>query len=171
MIRRILVPLDGTDAAGAVMPTVRHLVGGTGSVVYLLGVSPLPRPAAGGSIWSLHHESAITATVLGVADGVADRSLSFDHTLVREHAGLDRYLARHGSQLAYDGIVVRRDVRFGDPRREILAAARRHAVHLIVLAPQSESWWQRLRRPSLTQQLIRSSPVPVLVAPSERVAA
>jgi hypothetical protein len=70
-----------------------------------------------------------------------------------------------GSPLAYDGVVVRREVRFGDPVAESLAAAERHTVQLIALVGQPQSWLRRLVRPTLAEQLLARSRVPVLVVP------
>src|SRR4051794_29172497 len=167
MIRRILVPLDGCDSAGVVLPAVRQLVGGTGAVVHLLAVRPLPRLRPPRSLWWANPESMIAASLLNAPAGTPTRAESYDAVLRREHAALDRTLLRHGSELAYDGIVVRRQVRFGDPLEETLAVARREAIHLILVAPRAQHWWDRLRRPSLTQQLLDRSPVPVMVAAGE----
>lgn len=164
MIRRILVALDGADGEDAVIPAARHLVGGTGAVVHLLATRPLPTPAANRSVWAFNPESIVTSTLFGSPGSGDEPPVSFDKVLTREHAIVDRYLARFGSQLAYDGMVVRREIRFGDACAEIIAAARRHAAQLIMLAPHSQGWWDRLRRRGLVQQLIHAAPVPVLVA-------
>src|SRR5262245_5448112 len=46
MLSRILVPLDGSPAMEAILPTVRHLAGGTGAVVHLLALRPSARELA-----------------------------------------------------------------------------------------------------------------------------
>jgi nucleotide-binding universal stress UspA family protein len=94
-----------------------------------------------------------------------DRVIYLDELVQQERASWHRYLVRQGSQLAFDGVVVRWEICFGDPAAEILAAAERHAVHLIALVGQQQSWLQRLTRPSLAQQLLTQSRVPVLVVP------
>ena len=127
------------------IPAVRQLVGGTGAVVHLLAVRPLPRPSAPDALWWANPESMIAATLMNAPAGTPARAEPYDQVLRHEHATLDRYLLRHGSQLAYDGIVVRRQVRFGDPLQETLAVARREAIHLILVAPQAQHWWDRLR--------------------------
>jgi nucleotide-binding universal stress UspA family protein len=173
MVSRILVPLDGSEAAATVIPAVRQLVGGTGAVVYLLAARPLPRPSASYLTSSMNPEAMISASLFGAQPSMHDGSRSFEELMRREHATLDRYLARHGSQLAYDGIVVRRDVRFGDPMAEILAAAQQHATHLIMVAREPQGWrprLQRLLRPTLAQQLLGHARLPVLVVPSEHAA-
>src|SRR5438874_12925213 len=132
MFVRILVPLDGSPAMAEVLPTLRQLVGGTGAAVYLL----LVRPPVRGPVQ------------------VGDRLIYLDELLVQERATWRDYLVRQATQLAYDGIVVRRGVHFGDPLAETLAVAERHKVHLIALVAQRHSWPQCLFRPSLAQQLL-----------------
>jgi hypothetical protein len=46
VLNRILVPLDGSPAMATIIPTVRHLVSGTGAVVHLLSVRPPLRELA-----------------------------------------------------------------------------------------------------------------------------
>jgi nucleotide-binding universal stress UspA family protein len=130
----------------AIIPTVRHLVSGTGAVVHLLVVRPPLRELAdrGGSLVHL------------------------DEILRQELAAWHDYLTRQGSQLAYDGIVVEREVRFGDALVETLAVAQRHATHLIALAAQPQRWLQRFRRPHLAQQLLTHAVIPVLAVPPEK---
>jgi nucleotide-binding universal stress UspA family protein len=144
MLSRILVPLDGQPAATEILPSLRALVGGTGAAVHLLAVRPPLRELA-------QRE---------------ERDLYLDELLREEQAIWQDYLKRQASQLAYDGVVVRREVRFGDPLAETLAAAERHAVHLIALAAQPQQPVQRALRPNLAQQLLAQSAVPVLAVPA-----
>jgi nucleotide-binding universal stress UspA family protein len=144
MLSRILVPLDGDPITTDILPSLRALVGGTGAEVHLLAVRPPLRELAQSE----------------------ERHLYLDELLREESAVWQDYLARQGSQLAYDGVVVRREVRFGDPLAETLAAAERHAVHLIALAARPQQAVQRALRPNLAQQLLAQSAVPVLAVPA-----
>ena len=148
MLSRILVPLDGTAATAAIIPAVRQLVSGTGAVVHLLVVRPPLRELVSGEKPRVH----------------------LDEVLRRELAAWHDYLTHHGSQLAYDGIVVEREVRFGDALQETFAVAQRHATHLIALVAQPQLWLQRLWRPNLAHQLIAQPAIPVLTIPPERAA-
>lgn len=146
MLKRLLVPLDGSASSLAVVPALRRLVGGTGAVVHLLAVRPeIRRPEQSG-----------------------DRLLYLDELRTQERAHWLDYLARHGSHLAYDGVVVQREVRFGDPLHEALATAERQAMQLIVLAARPQAWLDRLWRPNLAQRLLSQAAVPVLTVPAER---
>jgi nucleotide-binding universal stress UspA family protein len=54
----------------------------------------------------------------------------------------------------------------GDPAAAILAAADEHRADVIVTGTTDKGWWRRLIDPSVSQELIRESPVPVLVVSS-----
>jgi nucleotide-binding universal stress UspA family protein len=143
MLSRVLVPLDGSPTMAQIIPRLRQWFGGTGAVVHLLLVRPPVREVL----------------------RLEDRVIYLDELVRQELTAGHHYLVRQGSQLAYDGVVVHREVRLGDPVAESLAAADRHAVQLIALVAQPQSWLQRLTRPSLAQQFLAQSQVPVLVVP------
>lgn len=143
MLERVLVPLDGTPAMATILPVVRELVGGTGAVAHLVVVRPAPtRPEQRG-----------------------DRMVYLDELLAEARGEWTQYLMHHGSQLAYDGVIVRGEVRFGEPLAETLAAAARHAVHLIAVAAAPQAWLERVLRPNLAHQLVAQSAVAVLSVP------
>ncbi len=147
MLSRILAPLDGSAAMAEIVPSLRHLVGGTGVLVHLLAVRPPPSgPVQRG-----------------------DRVLYLDDLQREEQRIWQDYLTRVGSQLAYDGVVVRHEVRFGEPLAATLAAAKRHAVHLIAVAAPAQHPLRRVLRPGLAQQLLAQAEVPVLAVPVGRV--
>ena len=146
MLTRILAPLDGSPAMAEIAPSLRHLVGGTGAVVHLLAVRPpVRRPEQRG-----------------------EQTLYLDDLQREERRIWQAYLAQVGSQLAYDGVVVRREVRFGEPLAETVTAAKLHGVQLIALAAPAQHSLQRALRPSLAQQLLTQSEVPVLAVPVGR---
>ena len=144
MLDRLLVPLDGTVAMEEVLPTVRYLVGGTGAHVCLVAVRPPVRHMVQGE----------------------NRVVYLDERMREERANWDDYLLRKGSMLAYDGVVVKRDVRFGEALAETLAAADQYRARVIAVAAQPQPWLARTLRPNLAQQLLAQSAVPVLAVPA-----
>ncbi|HZU06232.1 MAG TPA: universal stress protein [Chloroflexota bacterium] len=149
MLTRVLVPLDGTPAGEAVVPLIGRWLRGTGAVVYLLAVRPTPRTVLCADGWILY----------------------LDELMAHERAQLEEYLARVGSQLAYDGIAVRRVVRFGEAVEEIAAAAAEHAVDCIALAAAPRVGLWRLLGPSLAERLRARSGVPVVALAASAPAA
>jgi nucleotide-binding universal stress UspA family protein len=133
----ILVPLDGTPAGEAVLPTARALAREHDARLRLLRVVP-PVEAlhdAGGRVLVWVDQEAASA----------------------EAAARD-YLRKVAEQL--DGFVVDTIVRFGDPAGEILRAAEAPDVVLIAMAPRHRGWWRR----SLTARVARRAWVPVFRA-------
>jgi nucleotide-binding universal stress UspA family protein len=146
MLNRILVPLDSGTTRRGLIPALRRLVGGTGALVHLLAVRPEIREP----------------------EPCGDRMIYLDELRLQERAHWLDYLARQGSHLAYDGMIVQREVRFGDPLAETLAAVARQAMHLIVVTAAPQAWPERLLRPSLARRLLAQAPIPVLTLPAER---
>jgi nucleotide-binding universal stress UspA family protein len=144
MLSRILVPLDGSPEMARVIPALRQLVGGSGAVAYLLLVRP---------------------RVHRVKQDAGGPSIPLHEVLEQEAAAWRDYLAQVGAPLAYDGVVIRREVRFGNLVQEILDAACRHAVQLIVVMAQSQGGLGRLLQPSRAHQLLAHANVPVLAVP------
>ena len=145
MLNRILVPLDGSPTMIGALPAIGHLVGGTGAAVHLLLVRPLPRLSRQRDEWPLY----------------------LDDLLRIEQATWRDYLLHHGSALAYDGIVVRREVRFGALLDETVAAADRHAAHLIALSEPPVTGIPQLLHRSLADQLATRVRIPVMRLPTD----
>jgi nucleotide-binding universal stress UspA family protein len=146
MLNRILGPLECRASLATLLPPLRLVVGGTGALVHLLMVRPLVR----------------------CAEYCGGRLLYLDELMLQERTFCLDYLARSGSQLAYDGVVVDREVRFGDPLAETLAAVERHAMHLIALTARRQPWPERLLRPNPARRLLSHASSPVLTVPAER---
>ena len=100
MLSHVLVPLDGSPMMAQIITPLRQWFGGTGAVVHLLVVRPPVREVL----------------------RLDDRVIYLDELIRQEQATWHDYLVRQGNQLAYDGVVVHRTVRFGDPMVESLRA-------------------------------------------------
>ena len=168
MLNRLLVPLDGSPAMAAVLPRVRELVGGTGAVVHLLAIRPSIHKLVRRQDRLVGTDTLLLTGLTGWPDYWRAESSYLEDTVRQEQAVWQEYQVRQGSQLAYDGVVVQREVRFGDPLLTTFAAAQTHAAHLIVVAAQPQRWPRRLLRPNLAQQLLTQSAVPVLAVPPWR---
>ena len=119
--KRILVPLDGSEAAEAAAAVAADLARGSGGDVRLLQVHPVPE----------HHVSE-TGRVVAYADQEMER-LSAE--------GRD-YLETVQARL--DPVPVESVVRFGEPEREILVEAEAFGADLIVLTTPRRSWLDRI---------------------------
>jgi nucleotide-binding universal stress UspA family protein len=135
MIERIVVPLDGSPTAEAVLPQVRRILHRTDSEIVLVRAI-VPPPA----------EDSI---------GVAAAEALID--VARTYAqGLE-------ARLKDAGIRVKSITRVGTAAGVILDAAREEEASLIAMATHGETGLKRLLLGSVTEQVLRKSPVPVLV--------
>jgi len=133
MIERILVPLDGSINAEAILPQVRRLLYRNDSEVILVyAVEP---PAAENALFGAEPE-------LGSA---------------RE------YLLGKKEAFEKAGVRVRAIVRIGSPIGIILDVAKEEKATLIAMATHGSSGFTRMLLGSVAEGILRKSPVPVLV--------
>jgi len=140
MAKRILVPLDGTPEAEAVLPFVSGLAHGTGATVRLLHVAPAPDNVLGPE---------------GHVIAYADQELS--RVEYERHAYLAAQEARLGA------VPVERAVRFGEPVEEILAEADAFGAEVIVLTSGHRRGLSRLLLGSTAGALAGRTALPLLV--------
>jgi nucleotide-binding universal stress UspA family protein len=143
MYERVLVALDGSESSERIVSWLRRVLGGSGATLHLVTVKAPPE--------ALRADDGRTVTYVDQAEDQ-----------VRAE-GLDA-LQPVASRLAEDGFVVVPAVRFGEPARTLLAAARELDVDLIALATRGVGGVRRLWTKSVTREVLREASVPVLVA-------
>lgn len=137
MLDRILIPLDGSALAESVLVHVRPLLARKDAELLLFQVVTLP------------------------PSNEADAGEPLDHLWARA----TEYLQNVAGRLASEGLRVRTRVVEGFPAREILDAAKDHA-DLIAMATHGRTGIARWIFGSVTEKVLRGSPVPVLAIPS-----
>ena len=140
MAKRILVPLDGSDAAEAAAALAGELARGSGGDVRLLHVRPVPE-----------HRVTSSGRVVAFADQEMERVSAEG----RDY--LESVEARLGA------VPIESVVRFGEPAREILTEAEAFDADLIVLTTGRRGWLARLTGGGLGERLLHQSPVPVVL--------
>ncbi len=140
MAKRILVPLDQSPTAEAVLPLVADAARGGGATVRLLHVFPVP-----GSL------VATGGRVVPYADQEMARL---------EAEGLD-YLNTAAAGLA--GVPVEFVVRFGEPAEEILGEAEGCGADLIAVTTAGRSGLSRVALGSVAEAVFRKAPVAVVL--------
>jgi len=138
MFARILVPLDGSALAESVLIQVRRLLARQDAEVLLLRVVTLP--------------PAMEADAGEPLDLLWSRATD--------------YLRNLSAQLASEGLRVRSKVVEGFPANQILEAARKEKVSLIAMSTHGRTGIARWAFGSVTEKVLRTSPVPVLAIPS-----
>lgn len=139
--QRVLVPLDGSEAAEAVLPFVEKVAGPLDAEIILLRVL----------------EPLSPGEVMAAAGVVAP-----DAFLARE-LDAKEYLADMDRRLANKGIRVRRHLRTGRAAEEILATVRESGADLIAMTTHGRTGVGRLLFGSVAEAVLRRAPVPVLM--------
>lgn len=139
---RILVPLDGSRFAEAAVPVAATLARRCGGALRLVVVhAPLPLVERGG--------------------GLPDLESTWERATRRE---LERYLADVRERAAREGNVeVEAELRSGDAAEQIHSAGEAWPADLVVLAAHGRGGFSRAWLGSVTDVVIRTADVPVLV--------
>jgi nucleotide-binding universal stress UspA family protein len=138
---RVLVPLDGSPLAEAVLPFVSSLAGPLGLEISLLRVTPVVTPK--------------------VLEGGTQRIILDQGERLREEA--EAYLRGIASRLVADGFRVTTTVRTGEAAPEIVAGARECQADLIGMMTHGRTGLGRLFFGSVAEAVLRHAAVPVFV--------
>ena len=138
--RRVLVALDGSPSAEAVLRFLLEIAGPLDMTVVLLWVlEPVP-------------PVVLEGTRHMVLDDIEGR-----------RSDAEEYLASVAAALRAKGVDVSWQVRLGRPSDEILAAARESSTHLIAMATHGRTGLNRLLFGSVAEAVLRQAPVPVFM--------
>ena len=141
MIKKILVPLDRSEVAEAVLPLVAGLARGTGALVRLVHVAPVAENLV-----------SQAGRVLAYSDQEAERL---------EAEGLD-HLREIAARL---DVPVECAIRFGIAAEEILREAEACRADLIAMTTTGKSGLRRVVMGSVAEQVLHGARVPVLLQP------
>ena len=140
MYKRVLVPVDGSEVAEAIVPFVLEIAGPLDLDVTLVRVNQPIAPLA------------IEGTRRFEVEDIERRR---EETLA--------YLAGIAAELRAKGIRVTTIVRRGEPVAEILAAAREEDVDLIAMSTHGRTGPARLLFGSVAEGVLRHAGVPVFL--------
>lgn len=140
MAKRILVPLDDTEAHEAIVPVVRAVARESGGSVRLLRVSPVPEQvlAPSGQPITYLDQEMDRLTAIGMED-----------------------LRRVEGEL--DGVPVESVVRFGEVVEEIVSEAEATHADLIALSASARGRLRGALAPGVAARVAAKSSVPTLV--------
>ncbi len=137
---KILVPLDGSAVAEAILPEVEKLATAFQSAISLLRV-------------------AYAYTVPGVDPTEAQVAV------VQE---AETYLQKIEEQLKTKGFSVDSHVRYGDEAEEILDHCTQHGIDLIAMSTHGRSGVKRWILGSVAEKILRHSPKPIFLVRAAR---
>lgn len=135
MFKRIVVPLDGSELAEAILPKVEDLARLHGSEVILLRV-------------------ALAHTLPG-ADPIEAQ--------VRVVEEAERYIGYITERLESRGLAAKGVVRYGEVATEILDHVQEVTADLVAMSTHGRSGVTRWLLGSVAEKVLRGSPVPVLL--------
>ena len=141
MFRRIVVPLDGSALAEAILPQVCRLAVDTPVEVVLLTVGTVPQ--------------AIESRPQGVAH--------IDELLNEQEQDLGHYLQEKAHQLVTNRVQVKTRVRFGDPATEIARCAEEEEADAIAMSTHGRTGLDRVLHGSVAGTILRGTGLPLLL--------
>jgi nucleotide-binding universal stress UspA family protein len=139
MAKRILLPLDRSDAALSVLPFVADMARSSGATVRLLHVAPVPRERVA-------DDGRIVAYVNQEMERI--ESARRDDLKIAE------------AELA--GVPVESVIRFGKPAEEILREADAFGADLIAVTAEGRGWLRQMLG-GVIGKVFRRSDVPVML--------
>jgi nucleotide-binding universal stress UspA family protein len=149
MNKKILIVLDGARPGEQVVPWARRLAGHGRALIHLLVVRPEVK----------------TVQIRG------RHALYVDQLESQARAEALSYLRTVARKLEDDGFEVTAVVRFGEPVRVILDVARETGADVVAIATYRPTGIRALWTRSIADELLRRSPVPVLVTRPDQAAA
>jgi nucleotide-binding universal stress UspA family protein len=140
MYTRVVVPLDGSRLAEAILPFIVQIAAPLDLEVVLVRVMEPIMP------------QAIEGTTYFSVDDVGAR--------LKESL---RYLAPVAANLRRQGVRVTTDARHGEPVTEIVAVARKMGAGIIAMTTHGRSGFRRLLYGSVAERVLRQTEIPVLM--------
>jgi nucleotide-binding universal stress UspA family protein len=141
MYKRMLIPLDGSELAEAILPFAEQVASPLNAEVILVRVV----------------EAVSAAEAIALAGVVAP-----DTFAVREMEA-KRYLHDVERRLSKKGLRARTRIALGPPAAAILGAVQTSAADLVAMTTHGRSGLGRALFGSVAESVLRASPVPVLV--------
>jgi nucleotide-binding universal stress UspA family protein len=141
MYERVLIPLDGSEVAEAILPFAEKVAGPLDAEVVLLRVV---EPVAPG-------------------EAMAPAGVMPPDTLSLREAEAREYLAALAGRLTGKGLRVQTAVRVGFPATEIVGVAAARACDLIAMSTHGRTGVRRVLFGSVAESVLRTAAVPVLM--------
>lgn len=151
---RVLMALDGTELDDVICTTARRIF----PDAELLALNVQERPGMEAPYGSTGMVYGYASTSIGVVDPIPPLPAQADDETEERWRAEARQLAEEGSP---DDVIPLGEI--GDPTQMILTAAERHGVDVVAVGTHDRSWWASLVRPSVSEHVLDTSTVPVLL--------
>ena len=159
MFSKVLVPLDGSELADAVLPYVEELGKRCAAEAILLQVVPVPRDTATAPFFQTPMSLPGSSE-----DGVIDRhGILRGQEMESVRVEVERSLAQARERLSSGGLSVRVVVLFGRPAERIIEYAMKEQVDLIAMSTHGRSGFSRWMLGSVADKVLRGVTLPILM--------
>jgi nucleotide-binding universal stress UspA family protein len=148
---RVLMALDGSELDGVICSTVRRVF----PDAELLAINVQERPGVAAPYGAPGMVYGYVPAAVGVAEPIP---VADDDEAVERRRDEARLLAEGASP---DDAIPLGEI--GDPTEMILAAAERHHADAVAVGTHDRGWWASLVRPSVSEHVLDTSTVPVLL--------
>lgn len=164
MFKKILVPLDGSDLAEAVLPYVEDLGKRCAAEIILLQVVSPPRDRATADYQSLKLDTPMAPMPELVEDmTIVQHPIYREQEMASVKAEAEQSLARAKGRLSEAGVKARVEILFGRPAEKIVEYAVKEKVDLIAMATHGRSGFGRWVFGSVAEKALRAVALPILL--------
>ena len=172
MYKKVLVTLDGSRFSEAALDAAADLASGTDMQIILLTIGD-PRSEFRSEVRNLEEPAPLSVDLPTAyaepvhAPATARPIETHDQAYDRRRDEVLQYLTPHIARLRGEGLNVVADMTIGDPAERIIEYAEANDVDVIVMATHGRTGLAHLLHGSVTEKVIRSGAVPVLVVRPE----
>ena len=159
MFNKVLVTLDGSKLAEAVLPYVEELAQSCAAEVILLRVVPIPHDTATAEI----HQPSMSIPGSSADEVVAHHPIYREQEMESLRAETAFSLNETKEKLSKVAPKVRIEVMFGRPAKKIVEFAEREEVDLIAMSTHGRSGFGRWVYGSVADRVLRATTVPILL--------
>ena len=152
-MQRILIPLDGSQLAEAVLPYAKELALRLSGTIHLVRVVPLARQLAAASF----------AGSGGINGMSALDTKAIDEAVALQMQEARTYLEEQAQKLQSEGLAVEWEVRQGIAAEEIIQCVHTSNIDLIAISSHGRSGLGRLVFGSVCDRVLRDAGIPLLV--------
>jgi nucleotide-binding universal stress UspA family protein len=159
MFEKVLVPLDGSELAEAVLPFVAELSERCAAEIILLRVVPVPHDTATAAVY----QPSMSLPGTAEDEVVARHPIYREQEMESARAETVRSLARAKERLSKVAEQVRVEVVFGRPAKRIVDFAEKEKVDLIAMSSHGRTGFGRWVVGSVADRVLRATAVPILL--------
>ena len=159
MFEKVLVPLDGSELAEAVLPYVEELAQRRVSEIILLRVVRVPQDTTISTVF----QPSMSLPGAAEDEVLARHPIYLEQEMESLRTETQRSLARAKERLSHVAAKVRVEVTFGRPAKQIVEYAEREQVDLLLLSTHGRTGFGRWVFGGVADRVLRATTIPILL--------